>query len=117
MNPIPPTTPPAIAPALDFESLADVELAKGLANVGFANAALDGVNELEILVVLVVTADEVVEVLLASDDQEFRFLIIANQNLLHLLSTAAAMLKVLFVYEGKIILIFSMVYYLIHLPG
>ena len=42
-NPIPPTTPPAIAPALDFELPADVE---ALANVALANAVLDGVNEL-----------------------------------------------------------------------
>jgi hypothetical protein len=76
-NPIPPTTPPTIAPALDFELLAGVELAAELANVGFANAALDEVNELKILV-LVVTADEVVDVLLA-------------------ISTASAMLKLLFV--------------------
>jgi len=65
-NPIPPTTPPAIAPALDFELRADEELPVdvGLADVGLVDAVPDEVNELEILVP-VVTADEVVKVALA----------------------------------------------------
>ena len=87
-NPIPPTTPPAIAPALDFELSSD----EGLASTG----VVDGFNELETLV-LVVIVDEVDEVSLASDDQGFS--IHGSQlNLLHLLCSAAATLKLLFVY-------------------
>ena len=104
-NPSPPTTPPAIAPALDFELPADVGLAK---------AVPDGVNEFEILVLVVIT-DEVVEAL-ASGDQGFSFHR-SQQNLLHLLCSAANTLKLLFVYEEKIILIFFMLYYQIHSPG
>ena len=85
-NPSPPTTPPAIAPALDFDLPADVEL---------TNAVVDGVNELETLV-LVAIVDEVVEVSLASDDQGFSFHR-SQPNLLHLLCSAAATLKLLFV--------------------
>lgn len=66
-NATPPTTPPAIAPASDFEFPVDVGLA-WLAN----EEVDDGDNELEMLV-LVVIADEVVKVSLASDDQEFSF--------------------------------------------
>jgi hypothetical protein len=69
-SPIPPTTPPAIAPALDFELPADEELP---VDVGLANAVPDEVNVLEILVP-VVTADEVVKVSLASsNNQRFGF--------------------------------------------
>jgi len=61
-SPIPPSTPPAISPALDFELTADVvELGVG-ANL---NTVLDDDREFEILV-LVVTAEEVVDVSLAT---------------------------------------------------
>ena len=65
-TPIPPTTPPAIAPALDFELPPDVGLADAV--VGEV-AVVDKVNELERLV-LVVIIDEVAKVaeVLASDD-------------------------------------------------
>ena len=43
--------------------------------------------------------------------------IVVNQNLLHLPCLAADMLKLLFVYEEKVIFIFSMLYYQIHSPG
>ena len=99
-NAIPPTTPPAIAPALDFELTADAVL---------ANAVVDEVSELETLV-LVVIADEVVEVSLASDDQGFSFHR-SQPNILHLLCSAAATLKLLFVYEEKFVLIFFKLYY------
>ena len=112
-SPIPPTTPPAIAPALDFELPTDVEL--GLADVlRLAKTVLDEDKELERLV-LVATADEVVEVSLASADQWFSFHR-SQPNLLHLPSSAAITLKLLFVYDEKIIINFSMPYYQIHSP-
>jgi hypothetical protein len=104
-NAIPPTTPPAIAPALDFELAADEEL---------ADAVVDGVSESETLV-LVVIADEVVELSLASD-QGFNFHR-SQPNILHLLCSAAAASKLLFVYKENFIPVFFKLYYQIHLPG
>ena len=73
-------------------------------------------NEIRILVLVVIADEVVVEVSLVSDDQGFSFH--RNQpNLLHLLSSAAAMLKLLLVYEGKFIFIFFMFHYQIHSPG
>ena len=95
-NPIPPTTPPAIAPALDFElpELADEGLDK----------VLDEGNGLEAFV-LVDTADEEVKVSLATNDQEIRFHRSQPKLILHLRCSAADMLKLLFVYEEKFNLI------------
>ena len=109
-NPSPPTTPPAIAPALDCEL--------PVVDVGVVAAVVDGDNELETLVPLaLVIADEVVKlaVSLASDDQAFSFhRSQPNASVLYLLSSAAATLKLLFVYKGKINFVFSMLYYQIH---
>ena len=84
---------------MGFELPVDVEL---------ANAVVDGINELETL--LVVVADGVDEVSVASDDQGFS-LHRSQPNLSHLLSSAVDTLKLLFVYEEKVNLIFSMLYY------
>ena len=105
-NAIPPTTPPAIAPALDFELTADVEP---------ANAVADEVGEEETLVLVVIT-DELVEVSLATDDQGFSFHR-SQPDILHLLFSAAGTLKSLFVYKEKFILMFIKLCYQIHLPG
>ena len=69
--------------------------------VGLVNAVVDAlevneVNELEILVLVVIADEVVVEVSLASDDRGFSFYR-SQPNLFHLLSSAAAMLKLLFV--------------------
>ena len=105
---------PAIIPALLV--LLPVDVMVGLANAVVDVLGDNEVNEIRILLLVIIADEVVVKVLLASDDQGFSFH--HNQpNLLHLLSSAAATLKLLLVYEGKFIFIFFMFYYQIHSPG